>query len=139
MAVERDILISILKLTKSGPIAKEIVARDSNVSAQVTEEVLKKFRDAELVKLKDRTIEASSNQRAKIAIHAIKSGADFERVCRVLEWQQRHSKPTTSLLEGASGLDGLKGGGKSTFLAVENLSSPAWIASIGVMVGEGRR
>jgi len=86
MAVERNILISILKLTKSGPAAKELVARDANVPAQVTEEVLKKFRDAELVKLKDRTIEASSNQRAKIAIHAIKSGADFERVCRVLEW-----------------------------------------------------
>ena len=86
MAVERNILISILKLTKSGPAAKELVARDANVPAQVTDEVLKKFRDAELVKLKDRTIEASSNQRAKIAIHAIKSGADFERVCRVLEW-----------------------------------------------------
>ncbi len=86
MAVERNILISILKLTKSGPAEKELVATDANVPAQVTEEVLKKFRDAELVKLKDRTIEASSNQRAKIAIHAIKSGADFERVCRVLEW-----------------------------------------------------
>jgi len=86
MAVERNILISILKLTKSGPAAKELVARDANVPAQVTEEVLKKFRDAELVKLKDRAIEVSSNQRAKIAIHAIKSGADFERVCRVLEW-----------------------------------------------------
>ena len=96
MAVERDILISILKLTKNGPIAKEIVARDSNVSAQVTEEVLKKFRDAELVKLKDGTIEASSNQRAKIAIHAIKSGADFERVCRVLEWVEFENLAATA-------------------------------------------
>ncbi len=86
MAVERDILISILKLTKSGPIAKELVVRDANVPAQVTDKLLKKFRDAELIKWKDKTIEASSNQRAKIAIHAIKSGADFERVCRVLEW-----------------------------------------------------
>jgi len=86
MAVERNILISILKLTKSGPIAKELVARDANVPTQVTDEFLKKFRDAELIKWKNKTIEASSNQRAKIAIHAIKSGADFERVCRVLEW-----------------------------------------------------
>jgi len=37
MAVERNILISILKLTKSGPAAKELVARDANVPAQVTE------------------------------------------------------------------------------------------------------
>jgi len=86
MAVERNILISILKLTKSGPVAKELVARDANVPIQVTDELLKKFRDAELVRLQNNTIEASSDQRAKIAIHAIKSGADFERVCRVLEW-----------------------------------------------------
>ena len=86
MAIERNVLISILKLTKSGPIAKELVARDANVPAQVTGELLKKFRHAELIKLKGKTIEASSNQRVKIAIHAIKSGADFERVCKVLEW-----------------------------------------------------
>jgi len=86
MAVERDILISILKLTRNGPISKEIVARDANVPVQVTHELLKKFRDAELIKWQNTVIEASSNQRAKIAIHAIKSGADFERVCRVLEW-----------------------------------------------------
>lgn len=86
MAVERNILVSILKLTKSGPVAKELVARDANVPTQVTDELLKKFRDAELIKWKGKIIEASSNQRAKIAIHAIKSGADFERVCRVLAW-----------------------------------------------------
>jgi len=86
MTLERDILISILKLTKSGPIAEEIIARDANVPVQVTHELLKKFRDAELFKWENKAIEASSNQRAKIAIHAIKSGADFERVCRVLEW-----------------------------------------------------
>jgi len=86
MAVERNILVSILKLTKSGPAAKELVARDANVPAQVSNEVLKKFRDAGLIKWQNKTIEASSNQRVKIAIHAIKAGADFERVCRVLEW-----------------------------------------------------
>lgn len=86
MAIERNIMISILKLTKSRPVARELVARNANVPTQVSNEVLKKFRDAELIKWQDQTIEVSSNQRLKIAIHAIKSGADFERVCRVLEW-----------------------------------------------------
>jgi len=86
MNVERDILISILKLTRSGAIAEKLVARDANVSVQVTDELLKKFRDIELIQLQDKIIEVSSNQRAKIAIHAIKSGADFERVCKVIEW-----------------------------------------------------
>jgi Holliday junction resolvase-like predicted endonuclease len=86
MTVERNVLISILKLTKSGPIAKKLVADDANVATQIVDELLKEFRNAELVKLTEKTIEASSNQRVKIAIHAIKSGADFERVCKVLEW-----------------------------------------------------
>jgi Holliday junction resolvase-like predicted endonuclease len=86
MKVERDLLISILKLTRGGAVAEELVARDANVSVQVTDELLKKFRDLELIKLQDKMIEVSSNQRAKIAIHAINSGADFERVCRVIEW-----------------------------------------------------
>jgi len=72
MDVERDILISILKLTGSGPIARELVALDANVSVQVVDELLQKFRDAELIKLQEKRIEASSNQRARIAIHAIK-------------------------------------------------------------------
>ncbi len=86
MNVERDLLISILKLTRGWAVAEELVARDANVSVQVTDDLLKNFRDLELIKLQDKTIEVSSNQRAKIAIHAINSGADFERVCKVIEW-----------------------------------------------------
>jgi len=96
MAVERNILVSILKLTKSGPVAKELVARDANVPTQVIDETLKKFCDAGLVEWKDKSIEVSSNQRAKIAIHAIKSGADFERICRVLEWMEFENLAATA-------------------------------------------
>jgi Holliday junction resolvase-like predicted endonuclease len=86
MNVERDLLVSILKLTRGGAIKGELVARDANVSVQVADELLKNFRDLELIKLQDKMIEVSSNQRARIIIHAIKLGADFERVCKVIEW-----------------------------------------------------
>ena len=86
MAVERNFLVSVLKLTRSGPVAKELVARDVGLPAQVADELLKKFYEAGLIQQRRKTIEASSNQRVKIAIHAINSGADFERVCKVLEW-----------------------------------------------------
>jgi len=86
MSVERNFLISILKLTKSGPASKELIVRDAEIPIQVADEVLKKFCDAGFVQWRGKAIEASSNQRVKIAIHAVKSGADFERVCRVLEW-----------------------------------------------------
>jgi len=86
MIIERDILVSILKLTKSKPVSMELVASDAKIPVQDAEELLKRFRDTELIECRDGTIEASSNQRVKIAIHAIKLGADLERVSRVLEW-----------------------------------------------------
>jgi len=86
MAFERNFLVSVLKLTKSGPVAKELVAKDAGIPTQTADQLLKKFCEAGLIQQRRKTIEASSNQRVKIAIHAIKLGADFERVCRVLEW-----------------------------------------------------
>lgn len=86
MTVERNFLVSVLKLTRNGPIAKELVARDAGIPVQVADELLKKFCEAGLIQRWLKTIEVSSNQRVKIAIHAIKSGADFERACRFLEW-----------------------------------------------------
>jgi Holliday junction resolvase-like predicted endonuclease len=86
VAVERNFLVSVLKLTNSGPIAKKLVAIDAGIPVQVAEELLKKFCEAGLIQQRRKTIEASSNQRVKIAIHAINLGADFEKVCRFLEW-----------------------------------------------------
>ena len=86
MIIERDILVSILKLTRTEPVSVELVASDAKIPVQDAEELLKGFRDTELVECSDGMIEVSSNQRVKIAIHAIKLGADLERVSRVLEW-----------------------------------------------------
>jgi len=86
MAFERNFLVSVLKLTKGGPVAKELVAKDAGIPTQTADRLLKKNCEAGLIQWRHRTIEASSNQRVKIAIHVIKLGADFERVCRFLEW-----------------------------------------------------
>jgi len=88
MAFERNFLVSVLKLTKGGPVAKELVAKDAEIPTQTANQLLKKFCEAGLIQWRHKTIEASSNQRVKTAIHAIKSGADFERVCRFLEWNE---------------------------------------------------
>jgi Holliday junction resolvase-like predicted endonuclease len=86
MTFERNFLVSVLKLTKGEPVAKELVARDAGIPTQTADQLLKKFCEAGFIQWRHKTIEASSNQRVKIAIHAINSGADFERVCRFLEW-----------------------------------------------------
>jgi len=86
MATKRDLLISILKLTNSGPAAEEAVAMDANVPVHVTNDVLKGLREIGLIECENGKIEVSSNQRVKLAIHAINHGTDIERVCKVLEW-----------------------------------------------------
>jgi hypothetical protein len=88
MTVERNLLISVLKLTKNGPIEAKLVSRDAHIPTQVADQVLRKFSDVNLVKYVDELIEVSSNQRARMAIHAVKLGADLERVCNVLEWKE---------------------------------------------------
>jgi Holliday junction resolvase-like predicted endonuclease len=86
MSAERDLLISILKLANKGPIAEQVVAFDANVPVQVSNELLKGFRESGLIEGDDGIIEVSSNQRVRLAIRAINLGTDIERVCKVLEW-----------------------------------------------------
>ncbi|MDH5448749.1 MAG: hypothetical protein OEY24_05595 [Candidatus Bathyarchaeota archaeon] len=94
MAVEREILITVLKLTRNGPIEYSLVGKNARIPAQIAEGVVKKLADAALVKWKGKVLEASSDQRVRIAVQAIKLGADFERVCRLLEWKEFESITT---------------------------------------------
>jgi Holliday junction resolvase-like predicted endonuclease len=86
MAAKRDLLISILKLASKGPVAEEAVALGAGVPVSVTRELLEGFREFGLIEGEEGIIEVSSNQRVKLAIHAINLGTDIERVCKVLEW-----------------------------------------------------
>ena len=91
MTVERKILLSLLKLTQEGPISKTLVSKDARVPVQVAHEVLEKFSSEGVVQLKDTIVDISSNQRVKLAIRAIRLGADFERACRALTWDEFES------------------------------------------------
>jgi len=86
MTKKTDVLISILKHTNSGPAVKEIVSQDANVPVHITNGILNGLREIGLIECENELIEVSSNQRVKLAIHAINQGTDIERVCEVLEW-----------------------------------------------------
>ena len=88
MSVEKNLLRSILKLTKKGPIEKTLITRDAQTPVQIADDMLKNFSKAGFVQLRGKVVEASLNQRVKIAIHAIRLGADFESVCNLLEWNE---------------------------------------------------
>ena len=88
MTIKTNVLISLLKLTRVGSAAEEAVAMDANVPVHVANDVLKGLREIGLVECENGKIEVSSNQRVKVAIHAINHGTDIERVCKVLEWKE---------------------------------------------------
>ena len=88
MTIKTNVLISLLKLTRVGSSAEEAVAMDANVPVHVANDVLKGLREIGLVECENGKIEVSSNQRVKVAIHAINHGTDIEKVCKVLEWKE---------------------------------------------------
>ncbi len=98
MTIERTVLLSLLKLTQDGAIAKGVVSKDARVPLQVADEMLERLSAQELVQLRDKMVEASPDQRVKIAIRTIRLGADFQRACRGLRWDEFESITATAFL-----------------------------------------
>ncbi len=88
MVVERDLLISLLKLTKNGGVTHESVYRDARVPSSVGLKLLQKLQNANLVYLNDGAIDVDSNSRLQLGVRAVELGADVERVSDFLDWQE---------------------------------------------------
>jgi Holliday junction resolvase-like predicted endonuclease len=88
MAVERDLLISLLKLTKDGPVLLEYVKKDAKTTASIMRKLLEKLQNEDMVYLKQDTVEADSYSRLKLAVKAVSIGADVEHVSNLLRWQE---------------------------------------------------
>jgi len=91
MAAEKDVIASILRLTKTGPVQEELLRKDARVSVQVMEEALRKLSNGGFIRQHRGLVEASPSQRVGLAVQAIRLGADFERVCKFLEWTEFES------------------------------------------------
>ena len=88
MKAERDVLISLLKLTQRGPVSRELVAKSTQATSEVVETVLEKFKQLSLFDEYGSILEASPRQRARMTTRALELGADLERVCRFLSWAE---------------------------------------------------
>jgi Holliday junction resolvase-like predicted endonuclease len=88
MVVERDLLISLLKLTKNGVVTQESVCRDARVPSSVGLKLLQKLQNANLVYLNDDVIDVDSSSRLQLGVRAVELGADVERVSEFLDWQE---------------------------------------------------
>ena len=88
MTAERDVIISLLKLTQAGPVSRALFTKSSRVTVEVVERVLAKFEQLSLFHEYGGVIEVSPRQRVKITTRALELGADLEHVCRFLSWAE---------------------------------------------------
>lgn len=88
MPVERDLLISLLKLTKDGPVLVERVKSDAKTTLSIARKLLEKLQNEDMVYLKQDSVEADSYSRLKLAAKAVALGADVEHVSNMLRWQE---------------------------------------------------
>ncbi len=96
MSAEREILTTVLKLTRNGPIDYSLVGKAARIPAEMAESILRKLADDAFVKWRGKILEASPDQRVKIAVHALELGADSESICRLLEWKEFESIATAA-------------------------------------------
>ncbi len=88
MIVERNLIISLLKLTKEEPVLIESVNRDAKIPSVITWKLLEKLQNENLIYLKTYTVEIDSSSRLKLAIKAASLGADIEHISDLLCWQE---------------------------------------------------
>jgi Holliday junction resolvase-like predicted endonuclease len=88
MNVELNLIISLLKLTKEGPVLTELVNREARLPLATTAKLLGKLQNEGLIYLKQGSVVAESGSRLKLAVQAISLGADVEHVSNLLCWQE---------------------------------------------------
>jgi hypothetical protein len=88
MLAERDVLVTLLGLSKDGNTNILSLSKEAQVSVSVVKEVLKRNTQLILFDLSGNEIQIGLEGRLGLAIYAIKLGADIERVCRFLTWEE---------------------------------------------------
>lgn len=88
MRIETELLISILKLTRDGSVSHEVINKDARVPIQVVEELLQRLQNDGLLYVQGNVVKADQMQHLKLAIHALRMGADLERVSGFLQWRE---------------------------------------------------
>ena len=88
MSVERNLLISLLKLTKGGPVLIECVNKEAKIPSVVSLELLGKLQNENLIYLKSDSVDVDSSNRLKLAVKAASLGADVEHISNLLCWQE---------------------------------------------------
>jgi Holliday junction resolvase-like predicted endonuclease len=88
LSIERNLLISLLKLTKEGSALIEDIKRDARLPLSVCWNLLEKMQKEGIIYLKVDCVELDSINRLNLAIKAASLGADIQNISDLLRWQE---------------------------------------------------
>ena len=88
MSIERDLIISILKLTANGSVTREQINKDAKIASDIALKLLRGLQNNGMVYLKDNIVETDGNGRLELTVRAVILGADVERISGFLRWQE---------------------------------------------------
>ncbi len=88
LSVERNLIISVLKLTQKSPVLIKGVKEDAKLPIELTYSLLEKMQSEDLLNLTSEAVEVSVDNRLKLAVKAVSLGADVEHVSDLLCWQE---------------------------------------------------
>ena len=88
MNIESDLLISILMLTRDGPISQRVINKEVRFPSDLIRKLLQRLQSDGLVYLNQSRLEVTGVQRVQLAVRALKSGGDVERVSGFLQWRE---------------------------------------------------
>ena len=88
MNIEKDMLISLLKLTKEGPVLIENVNKDMKSNTNITAKLIKQLENEGLISKNSDFVEVDKDNRLKLAARAISLGADLEHVSSFFNWHE---------------------------------------------------
>ena len=86
--IEKDLLISLLKLTKEGPVLIENVNKEVRSTTNIIAKLIKRLENEDLVSKNNDFVEVDKDNRLRLAARAIILGADLEHISSFLNWQE---------------------------------------------------
>jgi Holliday junction resolvase-like predicted endonuclease len=88
MSIERNLLISLLKLTKEKPAFIEDIKKEARLPLDACYQLLQKMQNENLLYFNSENIEVNSLSRVKIAVKAASLGTDLQTISHLLCWQE---------------------------------------------------
>ena len=80
--------MSILKLTKNGPVPRVLLSKDASIQIDLTADLLSKMQIEGLIGLEEEFVSVTALQRVRLAVSALQKGSDPVGVSLLVSWQE---------------------------------------------------